>query len=85
MQAIVRLARWVRAKCHSGITSTPPQLRLVGQLALGAKRHLSLVEVGGVQFLVGGGVEHITVIVPVLASNLCPTENLPGAGKPHAL
>lgn len=84
MQFIVRLARWVKTKCNSGVTQTP-QLRLVGQLALGAKRHLSLVEVGGVQFLVGGGAEHITVIVPVLTADLCQTENLQDAGRPQQL
>jgi hypothetical protein len=84
MQFIVRLARWVKSKCQSGVTQTP-QLRLVGQLALGAKRHLSLVEVGGVQFLVGGGLEHITVIVPVSSANLCQIENLQDAARPHQL
>ncbi|HTU48984.1 MAG TPA: flagellar biosynthetic protein FliO [Acidobacteriaceae bacterium] len=85
MQFIVRLARWVKTKYHSGVIQTPPQLRLVGQLALGAKRHLSLVEVGGVQFLVGGGAEHITVIVPISSPHLCQTENLQDAGKPQQL
>lgn len=84
VQFLVRLARWVKAKCQSGATQAP-QLRLVGQLALGAKRHLSLVEVGGVQFLVGGGVEHITVIVPVSMADLRQTENLQDAGRPQQL
>jgi hypothetical protein len=84
VQFFVRLANWMKAKCHSqGPQAT--QLRLVGQLPLGAKRHLSLVEVGGVQFLVGGGVEHITVIVPVSSANLCQTKNLQDAGKPQQL
>ena len=84
VQFIVRVARWLQAKCHSGVAQTP-QLRLVGQLALGAKRHLSLVEVGGVQFLVGGGVEHVTVIVPVPTADLSQTKNLQDAGRPHPL
>ncbi len=54
--------RW-RSKCTARKEKTP--LHLVGQLALGAKRHLALVDVGGVQFLVGGGTENVTVIVPV--------------------
>jgi len=82
VQFFVRLARWIRTKCQSEATQAP-QLRLVGHLALGAKRHLSLVEVGGVQFLVGGGTEHITVIAPIPAGVPSPTENLQDAGRPH--
>lgn len=84
VQFFVRVARWCKAKCQSE-AARAPQLRLIGQLALGAKRHLSLVEVGGVQFLVGGGVEHVTVIVPIPTAGLNPTENLQDAGRPHPL
>jgi hypothetical protein len=84
VQFIVRLARWVQAKFRSGVAQTP-QLRLVGQLALGAKRHLSLVEVGGVQFLVGGGVEHVTVIVPIPTAGITSSENPQNAGRPLPL
>lgn len=81
LQFFVRLTRVLKAKCQSGATQVPP-LRLVGQLALGAKRHLSLVEVGGVQFLVGGGVEHVTVIVPIPGAGPNSTEILQDAGRP---
>ncbi len=64
VQFVLHAAQWCRAKCVPG-AKQGAQLRLVGQLTLGAKRHLSLVEVGGVQFLVGGGTEHVTVIVPI--------------------
>lgn len=64
VQFVVHAAQWFKARCNPGAKQNP-QLRLVGQLSLGAKRHLSLVEVGGMQFLVGGGVEHVTVIVPI--------------------
>jgi Flagellar biosynthesis protein, FliO len=84
VQFVVRLVRWFQAKFRSGVAQTP-QLRLVGQLALGAKRHLSLVEVGGAQFLVGGGVENVTVIVPIPAAGITPTENPHNAGRPHPL
>jgi Flagellar biosynthesis protein, FliO len=84
VQFIVRATRWFQAKFRSGVAQSP-QLRLVGQLALGAKRHLSLVEVGGVQFLVGGGVEHVTVIVPIPTAGIAPTENPHNAGRPHPL
>ena len=84
MQFIVRLTRWVKSKYQSGVTQAP-QLRLVGQLALGAKRHLSLVEVGGAQFLVGGGAEHITVIVPVSTAGLPQTGNPQDAECSHSL
>jgi flagellar biogenesis protein FliO len=40
-------------------------LRLVAQLSLGGKRYVSVVEVGGMQFLVGGGAENVTVIIPI--------------------
>jgi hypothetical protein len=84
VQFIVRGAQWLKAKFRSGVPQTA-QLRLVGQLALGAKRHLSLVEVGGLQFLVGGGVEHVTVIVPIPTAGLSPAENLQPTGRPHPL
>ncbi|MGB8480603.1 MAG: flagellar biosynthetic protein FliO [Acidobacteriaceae bacterium] len=84
VQFIVRAMQWFRVKCRSSATPTP-QLRLVGQLALGGKRHLSLVEVGGVQFLVGGGVEHVTVIVPIPNAGITPTENPLNAGRPYPL
>ncbi len=84
VQFIVRAMEWFKVKCRSSATPTP-QLRLVGQLALGAKRHLSLVEVGGVQFLVGGGVEHVTVIVPISTAGITPTENPHNAGRPLPL
>lgn len=66
VQFAIRTVRWCRAKCTAGRKEVAPLL-LVGQLALGAKRHLSLVEVNGMQFLVGGGTDHVTVIVPVPA------------------
>ncbi len=81
-QFVVRLARWFKTRCHSGVAPST-QLRLVGQLALGAKRHLSLVEAGGVQFLVGGGAENITVIVPVQAAKSSGT--LQDEGRSHSL
>ncbi|MFZ0515730.1 MAG: flagellar biosynthetic protein FliO [Acidobacteriaceae bacterium] len=80
MQFLVRVTRWIQSKCKSGVAQAP-QLRLVGQLALGAKRHLSLVEVDGVQFLVGGGAEHITVIVPVATPDLHPATSLQDAER----
>jgi flagellar biogenesis protein FliO len=84
VQFLVRAALWLKGKFHAGVPQTP-QLRLVGQLGLGAKRHLSLVEVGGVQFLVGGGVEHITVIVPISPAAITPPENTQHAARPHPL
>jgi hypothetical protein len=84
LQFMVRLGRWIKARCQSAVPQTP-QLRLVGQLALGTKRHLSLVEVGGIQFLVGGGVDHVTVIVPISTSGTALPENLHSAGRPQQL
>jgi hypothetical protein len=84
VQFFVRLARWITTKCQSQ-AAPAPQLRLVGHLALGAKRHLSLVEVGGVQFLVGGGTEHVTVIAPIPSGSLGPTEDLQDAGRSRSL
>lgn len=80
VQFIMSLGRWLRARFGSGVSQTV-QLRLVGQLGLGAKRHLSLVEVDGVQFLVGGGVEHVTVIVPISTARTSATENFQNAGR----
>lgn len=67
VQFAVKLAGWCRAKCKTDRKAEAP-LRMIGQLPLGGKRHLALVEAGGMQFLVGGGAEHVTVIVPVGAT-----------------
>ncbi len=84
VQFIARAMQWFKVKCHPTATPTP-QLRLVGQLALGSKRHLSLVEVGGMQFLVGGGVEHVTVIVPISKADPLPAEKPQNTGRSHPL
>lgn len=63
----LRLANWFRTKCAPAEKEKAP-LRMVGQLSLGGKRHLALVEVGDLRFLVGGGAENVTVIVPVAAN-----------------
>ena len=84
VQFIARAALWLKAKFRSGEYQIP-RLRLVGQLALGAKRHLSLVEVGGVQFLVGGGVEHVTVIVAVPPAGQSSTGKLQDAERPDPI
>jgi flagellar biogenesis protein FliO len=67
IQFALHAMQWVRSRSASG-TKQGAQLRLVGQLNLGAKRHVSVVEIGGLQFLVGGGSEHVTVIVPIAAA-----------------
>ncbi len=79
-QCAVRLVQWCQSKRRTG-RKEGATLRLVGQLALGAKRHLALVEVGGMQFLVGGGAEHVTVIVPVPAGTPAPAANVRGAAE----
>lgn len=66
VQFVLSAMKWFRAKCASGAKTEMP-LRLVAQLSLGGKRHVSVVEVGGMQFLVGGGAENVTVIVPIAA------------------
>lgn len=69
IQFVLQAAHWFRAKCVPG-ANPGTQLRLIGKLALGAKRHLSLVEAGGCRFLVGGGIDNVTVIVPIPAQSL---------------
>jgi flagellar biogenesis protein FliO len=65
VQFVLGAVAWCRTKLTAGASAATP-LRLVNQLALGGKRSLSLVEVDGVHFLVGGGAESVTVIVPVV-------------------
>lgn len=67
-QFVLRCVAWCRGKYRDGKNKEAP-LRMVGQLALGGKRHLALVQVGDLQFLVGGGVDQINVIMPVQAAN----------------
>jgi flagellar biogenesis protein FliO len=52
----------------------------VAQLSLGSKRHVSVVEVGGLQFLVGGGAENVTVIVPITSQAVVHKTDAPDAG-----
>jgi flagellar biogenesis protein FliO len=66
VQFALHATLWFRSRFTSA-TKPSAQLRLVGQLNLGAKRHVSVVEIGGQRFLVGGGSEHVTVIVPIPA------------------
>lgn len=80
VQFALHALHWFRAKCVPG-TKQDAQLRLVGQLALGAKRHLSLVEAGGYRFLVGGGTEHVTVIVPIPMDVLGSTAEAGDSGR----
>jgi len=67
IQFVLRLANWFRTRFAPAEKGKAP-LRIVGQLPLGGKRHLALVEVGDLRFLVGGGAENVTVIVPVAAN-----------------
>jgi len=78
VQFVLRAVAWCRTKWTAGASEAAP-LRLVSQLALGGKRSLSLVEVGGVRFLVGGGAESVTIIVPVVSG---PKEESAGARNP---
>jgi hypothetical protein len=82
VQFLVRATQWFKSKCRPTATQAP-QLRLIEQLALGGKRQLSLVEVAGLQFLIGGGVEHVTVIVPVSTSGPLPKEEPQSTGRQH--
>lgn len=53
-------------------------LRLVGRLTLGGKKSLALVEADGVRFLIGGGLDSVTVIVPVGGvANAQPAQSVP--------
>lgn len=65
VQFLLHVIQWMKGKCLPR-ENQPAALRIVGQLALGGKRHLTLVEAGGRQFLVGGGSENVTVIVPIV-------------------
>ncbi len=64
VQFVLHSIAWCRAKFKGGTVEVSP-LRLIGQLPLGGKRSLVLVEADGLHFLVGGGVDSVTVIVPV--------------------
>lgn len=60
----LQVGRWIRSRCIAK-TDKPAPLRMIGQMSLGGKRHLALVEVEGTRFLVGGGSENVTAIVAV--------------------
>ena len=64
VQFVLHAIAWCRAKM-AGTQSSASPLRLVSHLALGGKKSLALVEADGVRFLVGGGADSVTVIVPV--------------------
>lgn len=71
---ILRAVAWCRGRLAGSAAAERP-LRLVSQLALGGKRSVSLIEVDGIRFLVGGGAETVTIIVPIPGS--------PSAGQPN--
>ena len=80
--------RWLVARCAGGVpTATRPTMRLVGHLALGGRKTITLVEVEGQRYLVGGGADSVTAIVAVGAEegkkNLLP-ENLVAEDTPVA-
>lgn len=64
-QFVLHAFAWCRTKWTAKTSDAAP-LKLVSQLALGGKRSLSLVEADGLRFLVGGGTESVTIIVPVV-------------------
>ncbi len=64
VQFAMHAIAWTRAKVKGATREVSP-LRLVSQLPLGGKRSLSLVEADGLRFLVGGGADSVTIIVPV--------------------
>ncbi len=66
-QFVLHAIAWCRTKLTAGAAEASP-LRLIKQLPLGGKRSLSLVEADGVRFLVGGGPDSVTIIVPVVRS-----------------
>ena len=65
VQFVLHAIAWCRGKM-AGMASSASPLRLVSHLALGGKKSLALVEADGVRFLVGGGADSVTVIVPVM-------------------
>jgi flagellar biogenesis protein FliO len=71
VQFVLHSIAWCRAKFKGGAVEVSP-LRLIGQLPLGGKRSLALIEADGLHFLVGGSVDTVTVIVPV--SRMVPQE-----------
>lgn len=64
MQFVMHAIAWCRTKLKGGVSVASP-LRLVSQLPLGGKRSLALIEADGLRFLIGGGADSVTVIVPV--------------------
>ena len=62
------LAAWLLRKWQlwkKGARPVRRHMRVVEQLALGGKRQLLLVEIGGERFLVGGGPDSVDTIVRV--------------------
>lgn len=80
VQFVLSAVRWFQAKCAPCAKPGTP-LRLVAQLSLGAKRHISVVEVEGMRFLVGGGTENVTVIVPITNETAMRTADACDAGR----
>ncbi len=81
VQFAMHAVAWCRMKLKGGVSVCSP-LRLVSQLPLGGKRSLSLIEVDGLRFLVGGGADSVTIIVPVSRTAFTTLENAAGL---HAL
>jgi hypothetical protein len=74
VQFLLHAMSWCRAKLAANTDANTP-LRRVSQLSLGGKKSLTLVEADGVRFLVGGGTDNVTVIVPIVQPAFGTQEN----------
>ena len=58
--------QWLVARCKGGApTQTRPTLRVLSQLPLGGRKTLTLIDLEGQRYLVGGGSDSVTAILAI--------------------
>ena len=63
---LLQIWQWVTARLkQTAPTATRSSMKTLSHLALGGRKTITLVEVDGVRYLVGGGADTVTTIVAV--------------------
>ncbi len=58
--------QWLVARCKGAAPATArPTLRVLSQLALGGRKTLTLIDLEGQRYLVGGGSDSVTAILAI--------------------
>ena len=69
--------QWLVARCKGGAPAAArPTLRVLSQLALGGRKTLTLIDLEGQRYLVGGGSDSVTAILAIQPDTEAPRETI---------